>query len=203
MTGLTIQWGTTLSSFLMNIFFTCMGFGFSFKHLQKGKKYIIPIFATITAIVFIQGFIGLGAANFFDLHPLLGVNATTGAHAGGPGTAAAFGEIYEQMGAEGTLEAGIASATVGLALGSLLGGPTASFIIRRLNLKANPADVREQDTDKEKLPLDTDRLFRSVAMILIIAGLGVPIYELLNKIPMLQLPYFIGISFRERLPVMC
>ncbi|RVU54520.1 sodium/glutamate symporter [Anaerosphaera multitolerans] len=192
---IAFTWNKDLSSFLMNIFFTCVGFGFSLKTLQHGKKYIIPIFWTITAIVILQGTLGIVLAKAFGIHPLIGVNATTGAHAGGPGTAAAFGAMYEELGAIGATEAGVASATVGLALGSLTGGPAAVWLIRKYKLKSDPKDLELMDTSHEEALLDVPRLFNMVCLILIVGALGIPIQYFLKQIPYIEMPYFIGMLF--------
>lgn len=193
--SLDITWDKSLANYLMNIFFTCMGFSFSFKNLSKGRKYIAPIFITITAIVIIQGTIGILVSQHFGIHPLIGVNATTGAHAGGPGTAAAFGEMYTSFGAIGATEAGVASATVGLALGSLTGGPAASYLIRKFSLKADKADEIHTDQAKDPTILNTRRFFNMVCLITIIGMFGIPIQFLLKLIPMIEVPYFIGMLF--------
>ncbi|WP_276102296.1 sodium/glutamate symporter [Suicoccus acidiformans] len=137
----------------------------------------------------------MGVANLFDLNPLVGVNATAGAHVCGPGTSAAFGEIYEVLGAIGASEAGIASATAGLALGSLTGGPVASLIIRCHKLKADPTEETFRNDDTSHVKLNKDRVFRSLALIIITGALGIPIQALLKMIPMIEVPYFIGMPF--------
>ena len=192
---INFSWNKDLSDFLMNIFFTCVGFGFSLKTLQHGKKYIIPIFWTITVMVILQGILGIIIANVFGLNPLIGVNATTGAHAGGPGTAAAFGDAYEALGAIGAKEAGVASATVGLALGSLTGGPAAVWLIKKYKLKADPKDLELRDTSHETASLDVPRLFNMVCLIMIVGALGIPIQYFLKQIPYIEMPYFIGMLF--------
>lgn len=190
-----VKWDKTLSSFLMNVFFTCVGFGFSLKILKMGSHYVWPIFWTITLGVILQGSVGIIIAKIFGLHELIGVNATTGANAGGPGTAAAFGEMYEALGATGSLEAGVAAATIGLALGSLSGGPVSAMLIKRFNLKSDPKDLELKSTEHDDAKLDIPRLFRMVSMILIIGALGIPIQWVLNKIPVIEMPYFIGMLF--------
>lgn len=57
-TGLfAVQWTSTLGSHLMNLFFTCVGFGFSKTLLERGKKFCagIALSATIMPPVCVQG----------------------------------------------------------------------------------------------------------------------------------------------------
>lgn len=191
-----IKWTPTLSSFLMNIFFTVVGFGFSKSLLEKGRKYIVPITVSVVAITVLQGILGIVLANVFHMNPLFGLQIGPGALAGGVGTTAAFGKVYEAYGAVGATEIGVSAATVGMILGSLLGGPIAVLLIKKHNLKPHPEDEKLKREEKETVtPLDVDKLLKMVCMIIIIAACGIPIYTLLNMIPMIEMPYFIGCLF--------
>ncbi len=54
---------------------------------------------------------------------------------GGHGTAGAWGEILEvQHGIQGELALGMASATFGLIIGGIIGGPLAKLLINRYQL---------------------------------------------------------------------
>lgn len=54
---------------------------------------------------------------------------------GGHGTAGAWGEILEtQHGIQGALALGMASATFGLIIGGVIGGPLAKLLINRYSL---------------------------------------------------------------------
>ena len=123
-TGLfAVQWTSTLGSHLMNLFFTCVGFGFSKTLLERGKKFCAGIALSVLLLVLLQGLLGMFLAQMLGLHPLLGIQIGTGALAGGVGTTSAFGPVYEGMGAVGATEIGVSAATVGMILGSLTGGP--------------------------------------------------------------------------------
>ena len=193
---LTVTWTSTLSSFFMNIFFTCVGFGFSKNLFIKGKKFAVGITLSVVLLVLIQGFVGMGLAEALGIHPLLGIQIGTGALAGGVGTTSAFGPVYEAMGAIGATEIGVASATLGMILGSIIGGPLAVLLIKKHNLKPDPADEQlKKDLEETAVPLNTDSLLKTVCMMTFIGACGIPIYMLLSKIPMIEMPYFIGCLF--------
>lgn len=193
---IAFQWTTSLSKHLMNIFFTCVGFGFSRSLLDRGKKFCFGIAVSVLALVLLQGFSGIFLAQMVGMHPLLGVQIGTGALAGGVGTTSAFGPVYEAMGCEGATEIGVAAATLGMIVGSLTGGPIAVLLIKNYKLKADPKDLELiEKPDGHITPLDTKSLLSSVCMMTIIAACGIPIYMLLCKIPMIEMPYFIGCLF--------
>lgn len=193
---LSVTWTKDLSSFLMNIFFTCVGFGFSKGLLAKGRKYLFGIALSVVLCVLLQGVIGIVLAPMLGMSPLFGIQIGTGALAGGVGTTAAFGPVYESYGAIGATEIGVSAATIGMIIGSLMGGPVAVMLIKKHNLKPDPADVRLKESEANEAPiLNTDRLLKMVCMIIIIAACGIPIYILLNMIPVVEMPYFIGCLF--------
>ncbi|MBE5972391.1 MAG: sodium:glutamate symporter [Lachnoclostridium sp.] len=191
-----VSWTTALSSHLMNIFFTCVGFGFSKTLLERGKKFCAGIALSVLLLVLLQGFLGIAVAIAVGMHPLLGIQIGTGALAGGVGTTSAFGPVYEAMGAVGATEIGVSSATLGMIIGSLTGGPLAVLLIKRHNLKADPKDLELlNDSNEETTALNHKSLLNSVCMMTIIAMCGIPIYLLLSQIPYIEMPYFIGCLF--------
>lgn len=191
-----VEWTSTMSSHLMNLFFTCVGFGFSKTLLDRGKKFCAGIALSVLLLVLLQGFLGIVLADLLGLHPALGIQIGTGALAGGVGTTSAFGPVYEKMGAVGATEIGVAAATMGMILGSLTGGPLAVLLIKRHNLKADAADQELQGGgDGEVTPLNAGSLLSSVCMMTIIAACGIPIYLILSRIPYIEMPYFIGCLF--------
>ena len=191
-----VTWTTALSSHLMNIFFTCVGFGFSKTLLERGKKFCAGIAVSVLLLVLLQGFLGIALAVSVGMHPLLGIQIGTGALAGGVGTTSAFGPVYETMGAVGATEIGVSSATLGMIIGSLTGGPIAVLLIKRLGLKSDPKDLEFlKESDNDVPVLDHKSLLNSVCMMTIIAMCGIPIYLLLSQIPYIEMPYFIGCLF--------
>ena len=60
----TVQWTSTLSSHLMNLFFTCVGFGFSRTLLDRGKKFCAGIALSVLLLVLLQGILGIAVAAY-------------------------------------------------------------------------------------------------------------------------------------------
>lgn len=191
-----VQWTSTMGSHLMNLFFTCVGFGFSKTLLDRGKKFCAGIALSVLLLVLLQGFLGIFLAQVLGLHPLLGIQIGTGALAGGVGTTSAFGPVYEAMGAAGATEIGVSAATMGMILGSLTGGPLAVLLIRRHHLKPDLGDKALQNNGSdEAVLLNTGNLLNTLCTMTIIAACGIPIYLLLSQIPYIEMPYFIGCLF--------
>lgn len=186
----------TMQDLCQNLFFLCVGFGFSFKMIKKaGGKLCVMIAVAACLLITGQDILGVLIGKLIGLHPLLALQCSSAAMAGGVGTASAFGPIFEGMGAPDATTIGVAAGTMGNIMGSLIGGPVAAFLISRHNLKADPNDKPEAAQGGAAALLDNGRMISMFAMCLLIAALGMPIYCLLDNIPMIEMPKFIGCLF--------
>lgn len=80
-------------------------------------------------------------------------------------------------------------------MGSLIGGPVAAFLISRHHLKSDPNDKPEAIASGAVPELNNSRMISMFAMCLLLAALGMPIYCLLDNIPKIEMPKFIGCLF--------
>jgi len=78
-----------------------------------------------------QNVIGTTVAAAFQIPPALGLFMGSIAYLGGHGTTAAWAQSAEAANLGAAFEIGIASATLGLIAGGLVGGPVASFLDRK------------------------------------------------------------------------
>lgn len=180
-----------------NLFFLCVGFGFSFKMLKRaGGKLCVKIAFAACLLITLQDVIGVLVGHAVGLHPLLALQCSSASMSGGVGTASAFGPIFESMGApDSATTVGVAAGTLGNIMGSLIGGPVAAFLISRHGLKADPNDKPESAVSGQVPELNNDRMISMFAMCLLLAALGMPIYCLLDNIPWIEMPKFIGCLF--------
>lgn len=183
-----------------NLFFLCVGYGFSTSLIKRaGGKLVVMIALAAVLLITCQDIIGVIVGKAVGLHPLLALQCSSASMSGGVGTASAFGPIFEKMApelGEGTATTvGVAAGTMGNILGSLIGGPVAAFLITRHHLKSDPNDKPEASKEGKKPELDNERMVVAFAMSLLFAALGMPIYMILDNIPMISMPKFIGCLF--------
>ncbi|WP_040977484.1 sodium/glutamate symporter [Necropsobacter massiliensis] len=188
-----IKLTNTLQDFFMNIFFTCTGFTCSFSVIRKSGKLGAILAIVAVSLLFFQNLLGAGLAHLFGLHALHGVAMGSISMSGGVGSAAAFGPTLEEFGADGGMTIGIAAATFGLLLGSLIGGPVAKRLIGKYNLTADSAENRD-DRNNSQSVLNGKNLLHSTIMILVAALIGSYISKLLN-LTGLTFPYYVGCLF--------
>ncbi|MEA4933909.1 MAG: sodium/glutamate symporter [Lawsonibacter sp.] len=187
---------TVMKDLCQNLFFLCVGFGFSWKMIRRaGGKLCIMIAIAACVLITLQNVVGVLIGNVVGLHPLLALQCSSSAMSGGVGTASAFGKIFEGMGAPDATTIGVAAGTMGNIMGSLIGGPVAAFLIKRHGLKSDPNDKPEASASGKAIELNNSRMISMFAMCLLLAALGMPIYFLLDSIPMIEMPKFIGCLF--------
>ncbi len=195
---LAISFNTSIIQDLcQNLFFLCVGFGFSLKLLRRaGGKLCANIALAACLLIVVQDVVGVLVGNVIGLHPLLALQCSSASMSGGVGTASAFGPIFIKLGApDSATTVGVAAGTMGNIMGSLIGGPVAAFLISRHKLKADPNDKPDSAVSGTAPALDNDRMVSTFALCLLVAALGMPVYALLDSIPGLEMPKFIGCLF--------
>ncbi len=117
---------------LLLAFFATLGLGADVRSLARGGKKLVVLLVLFVLVMFMQDAIGMVLARVLDLHPLVGLMAGSISLVGGHGTAAAYAANFSDVrNVQGALELGMAAATAGLVLGSLLAGPVAERLMRR------------------------------------------------------------------------
>ena len=134
-TGVAVEFDLAARDFLLIYFFTTIGINASIKDLLSGGKPLVVLLVITVAYMVIQDLTGVSVAALFGLPAPVGLLGGSVSLIGGHGTAIAWApRIAENHGVSNAMEIGIACATFGLILASLMGGPIAKFLITRHNL---------------------------------------------------------------------
>ena len=150
--GVGISYNLGTRDLLLVYFFTAIGLNARIDDLIRGGKPLLILLGLTIGFMVIQNIVGLIGTSLFGMPRPVSVLAGTASLIGGHGTTIAWApDIAEQYGISNALEIGIACATFGLILASLIGGPIAKFLIDRDNLKADP-----EATSIVGLPHDAD-----------------------------------------------
>lgn len=142
--GTAVEFELAARDVLLVYFFTTIGINASLKDLLAGGKPLIILLSLTIAYMFLQNITGISVAALFDLNTAVGLLGGTVSLIGGHGTAIAWAPgIAADHGVPNAMEIGIACATFGLILASLMGGPIAKFLITRHKLTPETADVQD------------------------------------------------------------
>ena len=153
--GYSITTSSALQTSFMLIFFASIGLSANFSKLRQGGMGLIIFLIAVATFIVVQNFVGISLATLLGIDPLIGLIAGSVTLTGGHGTAGAWGEIFEtQYGIQGALALGMASATFGLIIGGLIGGPLAKTLINRHQLAVPRTE--EQIEKRDNTPADQD-----------------------------------------------
>lgn len=184
--GISLSFDMSLKTPLMLVFFTTVGLGANLKLLIKGGPKVLLFLAVASVYLIFQNGTAVGIALLADLHPIQGLLSGSITLSGGHGTGATYAEVFTNVNnLQGAMELAMASATFGLVLGGLIGGPVTKRLIE--THKLSPTEDRElQSQNVTYNPEDTDqvtprRMMETLFIILICITLGNFIYSALRS----------------------
>jgi len=138
-TGIGVEFSLEARDILLIYFFTTIGINASFDDLIAGGKPLALLLAITVVYMILQNLTGIGIATVFGQPHEVGLIGGSVSLIGGHGTSIAWAPRFEELGVVGASEIGIASATFGLILASLMGGPLARYLINHHRLSTNSA----------------------------------------------------------------
>jgi ESS family glutamate:Na+ symporter len=196
-TGVEVEFSLGARDFLLVYFFTTIGINASLKDLLSGGKPLIILLAITIAYMVLQNLTGISVAALFGLSTPVGLLGGSVSLIGGHGTAIAWApRIAEEYAIGNAMEIGIACATFGLILASLMGGPIAKLLITRYDLKpakAQPLDVGISEQQK-KTGIDHLDFLDAILAIHVCVIVGFLLNEQLENLG-LKLPLFVTCLF--------
>lgn len=182
---------TSLRDVLMLTCFTIIGLNSSFDLLKKGGVLTPWLLALATLGAALQNACGLLLAKMLGLAPGIGALAGSVSLAGGPATSIAFGGEFEKLGIAGASTIALASATFGIAVSGLIGGPLGEWLIRRNRMAVGPGSPGPLQPGAVAAPRESGSLLSHGLWIAVCLGLGSLITAALAKAGMV-VPGYIG-----------
>ncbi|MBY6002750.1 sodium/glutamate symporter [Salipiger bermudensis] len=211
-TGTEIDFDLSGRDYLLLVFFSTIGLNARLSDLMSAGKVLFYLALITVAFLVIQNAVGLAGAALFGLPLPASVLLGSAALIGGHGTAIAWGPyITELTGVAGMAEMGLATATLGLVLAALLGGPVAKILIERNRLEGphDAAPMVGLEFDDEAEPAEAVNhvnLMRSILVAHIAIMIGYLLHAEFTAIG-LDLPLFVpclmaGILLSNTVPLL-
>ena len=146
-TGVSFAFDKGLQDSFMLIFFSSIGLSADFSRLKAGGVGLVLFLLVVSAFIVVQNVVGVGLAGALGLDPIIGLVTGSIPLTGGHGTAGAWGKVLEeQHHIVGATDLGMASATFGLVLGGLIGGPVARKLVNKMGMKPSAKAAQAHDT---------------------------------------------------------
>lgn len=201
-----LKFDGSLKDPLMLAFFTSIGLSADFASLKKGGKLLIIFLFIVTGLLFLQNIIGMSVATLLGVNPVIGLLGGSITMSGGHGTGAAWADLFKNapyhFGA--SMEVAMASATFGLVMGGIVGGPVARFLVKKYKLEPdkhiqNDVPVGFEKPEKERL-ITAGSFVESLALITIALFGGTEIAKFFQggvTLPTFVWCLFIGVLLRN------
>jgi ESS family glutamate:Na+ symporter len=151
---LNLEFDLVLRDILMIAFFTTVGLRASLRLVREGGVQVLQFWLAASLGVLLENVLGVGLAIVLGIPPLAGLICGSVTMAGGPGTALAFGQTFEQLGLAGATDLGIAAAMFGIVAGGLLAGFAGGRLIEKYGLR--PGTPGKQVTTLEAVAYASD-----------------------------------------------
>ena len=198
--GVSIAFDTSMQPGLMLAFFATIGLSADARMLVRGGGALLLFTACVVGMLIMENIIGVGAATVMDVDPLIGLIAGSVTMAGGHGTGAAWGQRFTEI--FGLAEApavGLATATFGLIMGGVIGGPVAMRLVRRLQARGAPLGVSAaeglaHDAAEAVGPFTPERLTVTILLVAVSVAAGTALSQWTEN-PVFTLPTFVWTLF--------
>ena len=171
---------------LLLAFFATLGLGADVRSLARGGRKLVILLVLFVLLMLLQNAIGITMARLLDLHPLVGLLAGSISLTGGHGTAAAYATSFSATrNLQGAMELGMAAATAGLILGSLLSGPVAERLMKRARARARRASGQAATPEAAPenpffMPITTEQLLFVLLVCLACIGVAHHVHGLMQ-----------------------
>lgn len=205
MTGvLQFEFDQTLQEFFQTLFFTTVGFTASVQMLRNSGAQATKMLILTVVLIICQNLLAVGIANIVNIPKPLALLMGSSSMVGGPGTTGAVAPSIADLGYSSALTVGFAAATFGIAVGSLIGGPFATWKIKSKNIVTSNETIDENQFKDNIDALDgsNDRISGShminmFMLILAVTFFGTYLTQFFNYllsfvISSVQLPSYLG-----------
>ena len=195
--GVQITFDLKARDILLVFFFAGIGLNSDVRSLLQGGLPLLILLGATIVFMFLQNLTGVGVASLFGLEKPVGVLGGTTSLIGGHGTAIAWSPTFRDDYEIGNAtEIGIACATFGLILASVMGGPIANYLIKKHHLE--PGTIEQPDVglshEAKDSQINSYSFLGSWLLLNVSLTLGKGIQEGLGKVG-LELPLFVCCLF--------
>lgn len=131
-----VTFNLAVRDWLLLYFFAGIGLKSDIRTLLSGGRPLLMLIVLATVYILLQNLVGMGVAGAFGMEPKAGLMSGSISLIGGVGTTLAWAPTFvDKLGISHAMELGVASNTIGLISACVIGGPIASYLIKKHRLQ--------------------------------------------------------------------
>lgn len=193
--GLTLEFELGARDTLLLYFFATIGLNTNIRDLGQGGRPLLILTVLSIGFMLLQNFAGMALASVFGMDARLGLMTGSISLTGGVGTTLAWAPYFsETLGLPRAQELGLAANMIGLIAACSIGGPIASYLMKRHAITPSNDAVLEISTlhgEDERPLIDYNGFLLAVLWLNFALLLGEGLNRLMAFTP-INLPDFVG-----------
>jgi glutamate:Na+ symporter, ESS family len=166
-----------LRDVLLIVFFVSAGLGTPVASWLSAGRPLVVLSILVSLMMVLQNVIGIGVVTMLGAAPSYGVLAGSVALAGGLGSAVAWGAEFAAKGVRAATEVAVIAATLGMILGTFVGGPYIAWVMRRKKLSA----PRTMGNGEELASADVPFVEKQIIVVLLLFAMSIALGDLLRE----------------------
>ncbi|MGU3577061.1 sodium/glutamate symporter [Brucellaceae bacterium C25G] len=205
--GTKIVFQLEIRDFLLLLFFTGIGLKVDARSLLTGGRPLAILLCLAIIFMLLQNFAGTSLAYLFGLNPKAGLMVGSISLTGGIGTTLAWSPIFiNDLGIANAIELGVAGNTGGLIAACIIGGPIATYLMRKYKVQASHDATLDMGASFEqpRVALDHFSVLWAILILNVAIMIGMGIHQLVVSagftVPTFVSCLMAGILIRNFLP---
>lgn len=209
--GTEISFTLEARDLLLLYFFTGVGLNARLSDIIAGGWPLLILLGLTLVFLVIQNFIAISSTAFLGLPDGISIFLGSASLIGGHGTTIAWAPLVSStFNLNNALEIGIASATLGMVIASLIGGPIARFLINRNKLSGPTDKELTFGLSKKSAVLDNEVSYVSLLSTLLVMNIaiviGYALHEIIDetgiKLPLFVVCLLVAIVMTNTIPLL-
>jgi glutamate:Na+ symporter, ESS family len=167
-----------LRDVLLIVFFVSAGLGTPVASWLSAGRPLVVLSILVSLMMVLQNVIGIGVVTMLGAAPSYGVLAGSVALAGGLGSAVAWGAEFAAKGVRAATEVAVIAATLGMILGTFVGGPYIAWVMRRKKLSAPRTSMgKGEELTSAEVPF----VEKQIIVVLFLFAMSIALGDLLRE----------------------
>ena len=167
-----------LRDVLLIVFFVSAGLGTPVASWLSAGRPLVVLSILVSLMMVLQNVIGIGVVTMLGAAPSYGVLAGSVALAGGLGSAVAWGAEFAAKGVRAATEVAVIAATLGMILGTFVGGPYIAWVMRRKKLSAPRTSMgKGEELTSAEIPF----VEKQIIVVLFLFAMSIALGDLLRE----------------------